>query len=199
MPERAGTGVAGHALVAKAALPSKPGAYVASIRLTDRRFGHTVAQASNVAVFVPGARRASLQIRPGLAGQALQARGKAPLSVLAVNSGSVTWAEQPATADAGLSGSQDPPRHTRLVARWIPLGVADDADVPDQQVLDYVPLAVGKWAEVKAGLTVPATPGKWALVVDVEDDVDGSFAALGSAPDVAVFDVLPASAFGPTN
>jgi len=35
------------------------------------------------------------------------------------------------------------------------------------------------------------TVGRWALVVDVEDSIVGSFATLGNAPAVALFDVVP--------
>ena len=43
---------------------------------------------------------------------------------------------------------------------------------------------------VDAKLLAPASPGAWALVVDIVDDVDGSFAALGSAPAVQVFELV---------
>ena len=56
--------------------------------------------------------------------------------------------------------------------------------------LQAVPLAPGKATTVKAELLAPESPGVWALVVDVVDDVDGSFAALGSAPAVGVFGVV---------
>jgi hypothetical protein len=38
----------------------------------------------------------------------------------------------------------------------------------------------------------PDTPGAWALVFDIVDDIDGSFATLGSAPATQVFMVLSA-------
>jgi hypothetical protein len=54
-----------------------------------------------------------------------------------------------------------------------------------------VPLGPGELARFRGNLTVPTTIGHWALVIDVEDSVLGSFAALGSAPAVAVFEVVP--------
>ncbi len=54
-----------------------------------------------------------------------------------------------------------------------------------------VPLDPGALARFRGELTVPSTMGRWALVIDVEDSVQGSFAALGSAPAVDVFEVVP--------
>ncbi|MDP2350149.1 MAG: hypothetical protein Q8M74_03225, partial [Chloroflexota bacterium] len=50
--------LAGASVSAVAALPAVPGAYRATITLTDRRFGWVIAEAANEAVFVPGPRRA---------------------------------------------------------------------------------------------------------------------------------------------
>ncbi len=56
--------------------------------------------------------------------------------------------------------------------------------------LGSLPLAPGGMVVVAGGVQAPTTPGTWALVVDVVDDVEGSFAALGSAPAVEVFHVI---------
>ena len=37
---------------------------------------------------------------------------------------------------------------------------------------------------------MPKAAGRWALVIDIVDDVAGSYAALGSAPAVALFEVV---------
>ena len=56
----------------------------------------------------------------------------------------------------------------------------------------WLPLfTAGQRARFRGELNVPTTPGRWALVVDVEDSVVGSFAARGSAPAVDVFEVVP--------
>jgi hypothetical protein len=49
---------------------------------------------------------------------------------------------------------------------------------------------------VTVELGAPGTAGVWALVVDVVDDVAGSFGALGSAPAVQVFEVLAPPGIG---
>ena len=57
--------------------------------------------------------------------------------------------------------------------------------------LRKVPLAPGTLERVRETLVVPRDAGRWALVVDIVDDVAGSYAALGSAPAVALFEVVP--------
>ena len=44
---------------------------------------------------------------------------------------------------------------------------------------------------VDGWLRAPLATGRWALVIDVVDDVDGSFAKLGSAPAVVILNVMP--------
>ena len=56
--------------------------------------------------------------------------------------------------------------------------------------LGRVPLVPGRTVRVEGGIAAPESPGTWALVVDVVDDVDGSFAALGSAPAAQSFIVV---------
>jgi hypothetical protein len=65
-------------------------------------------------------------------------------------------------------------------ARTIPL----DVD------LARAPLAPGDVTRIRHTLLVPQVEGRWALVVDLVDDVDGAFSALGSAPAVALFDIV---------
>ena len=76
------------------------------------------------------------------------------------------------------------------MAHWIRLDGPADATTPDPAELRSVPLAPGALATIQVRLVAPDAPGAWALVVDVVDNVDGSFAALGSAPAVQVFDVV---------
>ena len=93
-------------------------------------------------------------------------------------------------------------RGARLVAQWVRLtadgGPAEDTGgTPRPVALGAVPLEPGEMATVRAGLLAPGGMGRWALVVDVVDDVDGSYAALGSEPAVVPFDVVAPRSRGP--
>jgi hypothetical protein len=202
-------GVAGHSLRVSAALPTAPGAYTASMSLTDRRFGRQVVASSPVAVFVPGDQRATMRLN--VLGDVLTAGGDVRVNLSVANAGDQTWADatdadgDPATAAPHTAR----PRDTRVTARWIRLSTPSDATAAaaaeagaptaaapdpgdgDPLTLLHVPLDPGKLARFRGNLVVPSAPGEWALVVDVEDDVVGSFAALGNAPAVAVFQVVP--------
>ena len=193
-PSRPTAGVDGRSLVARMALPTKPGAYVGSIRLTDRRFGRTVAAAGRMAVFVPGLRRATIRLHA--TSHAVQADRGVAVSVSVANTGDLTWANASAAPDGGPPDARSA-RNTQLVAHWIPLDPPGRHPTarPDPIVLRDVPLETGERVLVSAHLPVPDTLGRWALVVDVEDDVDGSFAALGSAPDFALFEVVAPRGF----
>ena len=178
--------VAGKLLRTSAALPTEAGAYRADVTLTDLRFGDVVARAEQVAVFVPGPRRATLRLHAG--DEAIEAGRAITVSVSVRNTGTESWADR-----AGSTQTSDGPpsvRATRVVARWIPLDAPADAVAPAPVELQAVPMTPGKAATVKADLIAPGSPGTWALVVDIVDDVDGSFAALGSAPAVAVYGVV---------
>jgi hypothetical protein len=59
-------------------------------------------------------------------------------------------------------------------------------------VLQETSLAPGETVRVHGDVRAPSTAGRWALVIDLVDDVDGSFAALGSAPAVVIYRVLGA-------
>ncbi len=187
---RASAVVVGRNLRVSAPLPGRPGAYTTSLRLTDRRFGRTVARSAPIATFVAGPRRATLSLHA--ADRAIEAGGVVDVSVSVANSGTLAWMDPPPQmVEAGTAA----PRDTRLVARWVPLGGPDggapDADVvPGPFVLDRIPLGPGRRKVVDASLRVPAGLGRWALAIDVMDDVDGSFAALGSAPAFQAFDVV---------
>lgn len=186
-PEQPTAGVSGHTLRVSAALPTEPGAYVADLSLTDRRFGALVVATGPVAVFVPGTRRATLRLN--VSEQLLSAGGTVRFNVSVANSGDDTWAE--AVSPDPVEGVVRE-RGTRLVATWIPLDVQAQGDAAPVSVeLQRVPLATGRLVRVGEDLVVPGQVGRWALVLDVLDDVAGPFSALGSAPAVALFDVVP--------
>lgn len=188
-PAKPTASVSGKALRATVALPERPGAYLAAFRLTDRRFGRVVAEVRQVAVFLPGARHASLRLH--VRKDAIEAGSALKVSVSIGNTGSLGWADD--ARQAGASGDNARARQTRLVAHWIrldPVAAGDDAAAPGPIELGAVPLEPGELAEVRATLQVPEALGAWALVVDIVDDVDGSFAALGSAPAAQRFEVV---------
>ena len=201
LPARPVASVSERTLRAVTPLPLDAGAYAATTTLKDRRFGHVVARSGPFAVFVPGDRHAALDLQAAdttvIAGSAVN------VALTVANIGSATWAEGPLT----IAASTQLPvrRNTHVVARWIPISVRADAlpggtavddpvaadpTPPPDVTLGVVPLAPGGRSELDGQVTVPETPGVWAMVLDVRDDVDGSFAALGSAPAVRVFVVV---------
>jgi hypothetical protein len=176
----------GKSILAASALPSKAGAYTATLALADRRFGRVVARTGAVAVFVPGPRRATLRLL--VRNETIQTGKAVSISLSVANTGTESWAD---TVDrAGPQAAMLPARATRVVAHWIPLDGPVDTVLPAPVQLQAVPLAPGSLVAVPAKLVAPASPGAWALVVDVVDDVDGSFASLGSAPAVQAFQVV---------
>ncbi len=183
--------VAGGMLRLSAPLPDAPGAYVASLALTDRRFGRTVADTGEVAMFLAGPRSATLRVTAGV--QAAGTGTSVNVSVSIINSGTLTWAE---TAAGQVSAGKPLDRNARLIARWIPVAVpdghpADNSLVPpDPIVLAPVPLAPGGRLALDVAVGVPDSMGRWALAVDVVDDIDGSYAALGSEPGFTMLDVI---------
>jgi hypothetical protein len=210
VPERTGTpattkkvtiAVDGRTMHLRAPLPTEPGAYNLRLGVHDRRFGNPVVTSKDVTVFIPGERRATLRLHVRKAG--IEAGSTLRVSVNVANSGSKTWAGA-WTMDAG-AGSIEVERGTRAIARWVRLDApgavdkdaaesdaqaADAAAAADPIVLEAVPLDPGTKVVIKSSLKVPTALGRWALVVDVVDDVDGSYAALGSQPAVAVIEVV---------
>ncbi len=199
-PEPAATVVAG-SLRATASLPTTPGAWVATIAVTDRRFGREVARSDAATIFIPGPRRAALRLR--VLDDQVEAGGSLPIAVSVANTGEISWADPPTLI--GVPPERTAIRTTRVIARWIPLdipagdpeaggadaAVAEALAAPDPVLVGEVPFAPGRRADLSANLAVPVTGGHWALAIDVVDDVDGSFAAGGSAPAVVVLDVAP--------
>jgi len=111
----------------------------------------------------------------------------------------------PAASDTGAGGDTGafPVSGAVLATSGVPIPVADptpgmqpDAGAepadPPALVLGRVPLAPGGRVQLDGAVMAPDAPGTWALVVDVVDDVDGSFAALGSMPAVHTFFVVAA-------
>jgi hypothetical protein len=212
-PEAPVAGVTGHTLRLSAALPSEPGAYVASLSLTDRRFGKTFVASEPMGVFVPGARRATLRLNT--VKRVLIADDKVRISMSVANSGEETWADMPGS-DTDQRDVRA--RATRVLATWVRLdppaasekGAGETAQTPADPAaggatpaagdeaavaplvveLGKAPLPPGAVARLRQTLVVPSEPGRWALVIDVMDDVAGSYAALGSAPAVALFELV---------
>ena len=201
-PETPVAGIAGHTLRLSAALPTEPGAYVASLSLSDRRFGKTFVASDPVGVFVPGARQAKLRLN--VARKILVAGDDVRINLSVANSGEDTWAD---TVRPDGDQGDVRVRGTRVVATWVRLDpltsdeasvepAADAAAAPDAAAvplaieLRKVPLAPGALERIRETLVVPKEVGRWALVVDIVDDVAGSYASLGSAPAVALFEVV---------
>ncbi len=205
-PEAPVADVAGHTLRLSAALPTEPGAYVASLSLSDRRFGTTFVGSDPVGVFVPAARQAKLRLN--VARKVLVAGDDVRINLSVANSGEDTWAD---TARPDGDQADVRARGTRVVATWVRLDsgtpgaasaepaadpAADAATapaaaaVPPTIELRKVPLAPGALERIRETLLVPRDVGRWALVIDIVDDVVGSYAAIGSAPAVALFEVV---------
>ena len=114
-----------------------------------------------------------------------------PVSLAVANVGTASWADDQRPADPEAAA---PLRSTRVVAAWIPVeGDAGGAQAPgtarDLVTVLAVPLAAGQETAATVNIATPTAVGTWALVFDVTDSVDGSFAALGSAPAVAIVEV----------
>jgi hypothetical protein len=200
-PDESRVSVRGKSLHITAPLPTEPGAYVASLAARDRRFGRTFVKADDLAVFIPGDRRATLRLDARKAG--VEAGSAMKGSITVANTGIEAWTD---TILGAGSTQVSVTRTTRVEARWIRLDdsagaeskrdTSADADAPSTAtapvVVGLVPLAPGRLVLLWESIMVPDDTGRWALVVDVVDDVDGSFAALGSAPGVHVVDVVDA-------
>jgi hypothetical protein len=181
----------GH-VTAAVALPIEPGAYSVSVALRDPRFGDEVAIAGPYTVYVPGDRRATWELdataRTALVGSEIELAGTI------TNSGAGSWAE-PAHAGS-IPAAELPLRQTAIWAHWLPLDDADgsvsgataDATATDAAAplgapvrLRGVELGPGESGTIDLTVDAPLAPGRWLLVLDVEDSA-GAFAATGSAP-----------------
>ena len=190
--------------------PAAGGTYHVAVAVRERRFRRTVAS-STLTLYVPGDRWATITTSP-LTGPIPV--GSLELSADVTNSGSTSWGESSLSSGVPLALSS--PRNTRLVATWVLLnangspvvrpvaagtataGVAAaglaDAPLgpigPAPVTFDALPLAPGQHATVTGTLATPAMPGHWALILDIVDDTDGSFADHGSRPATMVVDVV---------
>jgi hypothetical protein len=173
---------------ARMSAPTKPGAYQIAMSLAERRFGRTTAKSSTV-VFVPGKRRGSIVVKaPGaaVAGETFD------LDATVMNTGSVDWAD-PEWLSASAAKAFDRRRNTRVRALWH-LVEPDDWDAEsaaaDPEDVLAVPLKPGEVDRGRIVVTAPNVPGRWVLTLDLADEIDGSFAAGGSAPRMMVIQVV---------
>ena len=122
----------------------------------------------------------------------LDAGGRLEVAVTVANSGTEAWGAVERAEAEELSRK---PRPTSVTATWIRVG-GDPSEVREGDVrrvelrVGRLSLDPGRSTRLHETLPVPSTAGRWALVIDLVNDVDGSFAALGSAPAVAVYDVI---------
>jgi hypothetical protein len=191
-PAAASARFSGGMIHASLPIPAVAGTYQVDAGLRERRLHRTVATAA-LTIYVPGERRATIATSPS---PGPTEPGRFAFSASVTNGGSATW------SDPGLAGIQPReafrPRTTRLVATWVlvsPTDVGPDlvaAVPPDPITLDQLPLAPGQSVAIAATIATPTGPGRWALMLDIVDDVDGSFAAHGSRPGAILVDLVAA-------
>ena len=56
--------------------------------------------------------------------------------------------------------------------------------------VDDMPLDAGRRIVIDTAIRAPSAMGRWALALDIVDDVSGSYAKLGSKPAVILVDVV---------
>jgi hypothetical protein len=184
-------GLGGGMLNATLPLPAAGGTWRVDAGLRDKRLRRTVATAA-LTVYVPGARRATIAT-PATQGPVVV--GRFALNATVTNTGTVTWSDPDWT---GLSRrTAAGPRSTRLVATWVLVTPTDEASahglepvVPAPVTLASLPLAPGRSATVATTIATPTGAGHWALMLDIVDDIDGSFAAHGSRPGTILVDLV---------
>ena len=171
-------------------IPTVAGTYQIDAGLRERRFHRMVATAA-LTVYVPGDRRATIATTPSSGPSPI---GRFAFTTTVTNTGSATW------SDPEWGGIEPPetfrPRGTRLVGTWVLMSPTDGAafpgsvTVPDDMTIASVPLTPGQSATIAATIATPSEPGQWALMLDIVDDVDGSFAAHGSRPGAILVDLV---------
>ena len=173
-------------------LPAAAGTWRIDAGLRDKRLRRTVATAA-LTVYVPGARRATIATTTGAGpGRAI---GRFALNTTVTNTGTATWSDPDWTGLRPQTAAG--PRSTRLVATWVLVSPSDDASAhglepvaPAAITLASLPLAPGRSATVATTIATPTAPGRWALMLDIVDDIDGSFATHGSRPGAILVDLV---------
>lgn len=175
-------------------LPTTPGVYRVTMRVIDRRLGGQFAAAGPFNLYVPGPRAANFVLP---ASQSAEPGSLIQLSFAVLNVGAASWLDAPRMADLPLEVAAH--RATRLVGRWVmeptdPLEEdgAPPIEPPPPIELGLLALDVGFGQRLDARVRVPSQVGTWRLVIDLIDDVDGSFALSGSAPGVLDVEVFAA-------
>ena len=167
-------------------MPPTPGAYRVDVSLSERRFGRVTARSSTV-LYVPGERRGAILVKkPG----AVTAGDSLKLDATVMNTGSLDWTDPEWVTTPAAEARR---RDTAIRASWR-LVEADNAKATaaDPKPVDILEVPLEAGDAMQAVLTVPAptTPGRWILTLDLVDEIDGSFAAGGSAPRTVVVMVV---------
>jgi hypothetical protein len=192
-PAAASARFGGGRINASLPVPTVAGTYQIDAALRERRLHRTVATAA-LTVYVPGERRATIATIPSSLPSAL---GRFAFTATVTNSGSATWSDPDWPAIQPREAFQ--PRTTRLVATWVLVSPTDagadpaGAVAPSPVTLDALPFAPGQSATIAATIATPSAPGRWALMLDIVDDIDGSFAAHGSRPGAILVDLVEAA------
>ncbi|HSH34415.1 MAG TPA: hypothetical protein VLB31_12390, partial [Actinomycetota bacterium] len=144
---------------------------------------------SSTTVYVPGQRRGLIVVREP---EAAIAGKPFDLNATVLNTGSVDWAD-PEWVSPSTAKALDHRRNTTVRALWHLLEPEDrDAERAgaDPEDLLAVPLKPGALTHGQLTVTAPNAPGRWVLTLDLADEVDGSFAAGGSAPRTMVIKII---------
>jgi hypothetical protein len=118
------------------------------------------------------------------------------LPVRVANDGSLAWAvpADPAELSEELIDPSVARAHpsARLVARWVPLTTVAPVAGDLHEASARAQPSPGSQETVTLGLTVPASPGPYLLILDIASPLHGSLAATGLAPGQVRVVVVPA-------